>query len=76
MPTLEQLMQFPRAMPEARNKVAAILAATRKNTTDCFRSLPLEICELIAVYLQTTYSLNVRHVSRAMVPIFDSAAFW
>ncbi|KAI9924388.1 hypothetical protein MW887_007014 [Aspergillus wentii] len=76
LPTLEQLMQSPKAPPRLSNDVSQRLAAIHQNPTDCFRLFPLEICKAIAFQLPTQVLLSLRHVSRVMIPIFTSTAFW
>ncbi|OJJ35779.1 hypothetical protein ASPWEDRAFT_111234 [Aspergillus wentii DTO 134E9] len=68
LPTIEQLMQFPKEMPRS--------SLRQRIPHDCFGKFPLEICEAIAESLPIRDALGLRYVSRTMIPLFGSRAFW
>ncbi|OGM42314.1 hypothetical protein ABOM_007918 [Aspergillus bombycis] len=74
-PSLEQLLQRGVRIPDRTPEVATQFAH-RRNSTDPFTALPLEIKDIIAEQLSTRDILRLRTVSRAMEGIFFSSRFW
>lgn len=65
-------MVSPKDIPRRATELLPI----SHNLTDCFAQLPIDICEVIAVHLTTPDFFNIRTVSRAMGPVFESSRFW
>lgn len=62
--------------PESPPALSATTPSPRKPITDCFTSLPQELCTAIAICLPTIDVLRARLTSRAFWPIFYSQQFW
>jgi hypothetical protein len=54
----------------------SLVLIINSQSTDCFRNLPWELREAIAIYLPTEEALGLRVSSRAFMPLWSSQTFW
>lgn len=73
---LEELMRFARDPPKPLKPLSEQIVYPSQPPTDCFRVLPSEVLESIAVLLSTRNFLSLRHALRPMTVFFWSPTFW
>ncbi|KAF7122735.1 hypothetical protein CNMCM5793_000845 [Aspergillus hiratsukae] len=73
LPSLEELMRFAKDPP---NPLAIIARRPVNHPTDGFEQLSLETLVIISSMLPTKEALDLRHVTRAAMPLFASSKFW
>ncbi|KAF7183197.1 hypothetical protein CNMCM7691_003032 [Aspergillus felis] len=73
LPGLEELMRFAKDPP----KPSSITAQRPVNhATDGFQQLSFDILVIISSMLPTKEALDLRHVTRAAIPLFACSQFW
>ncbi|RLL95515.1 hypothetical protein CFD26_105199 [Aspergillus turcosus] len=73
LPGLEELTRFAKDPPKPSSIIARRLV---NHPTDGFEQLPFEILVIISSMLPTKEALDLRHVTRAAIPLFASSQFW
>lgn len=76
-PTIDDLNRPGQDIPTSHGKSINLSRNiySCQNMTDCFRQLPLELREEIAISLPTDDFLKLRYVSRSMAVLFESRTF-
>lgn len=76
-PTIDDLNRPRQDIPTSHGKSINLSRNiySCQNMTDCFRQLPLELREEIAISLPTDDFLKLRYVSRSMAVLFESRTF-